>query len=672
MKKLFLIFTLVFITLFISKINAQELPNYQMYLQNGYLYNPAFVIAEQNYTAYLNTHLQWVGFSGAPRINSFGFSAPYNKKIGLGINLVTKKHGVMNTQQGMLSYAYKGKIDRNQYFLLGLSGGIKNDRIDNSRIVGEVDLSDPSIVSSYYNKVFFAGAIGAAYYYKNFEAQLAIPNLLARDAAKLYTMGIFAYNYKIDGDVWNLKPSIMLSGTPITPYLIEGNFTTEWNKLLWLQLGYRSTNALTFGVGFNFKDYQLGYSYRDDYNDMGMASAGSHEIQLIARFHKRLKERPINEREEFLIAKYKGTVVNTIDNMPVNAEVIFFDEFGRIIYQTKADDQGKYTANLDINKKYKIEVKAPGFTTYEKVVSATKRTTNTINFRIKPSTKTLKGRCNAPNALIAIYDENNTLLKTVSADPVGNYTVLLESDKNYKLDVTADGYAPMQKDFKMPSDKMESVVDLNLNAIVQVPGSLKYKYSDEIVSATIKITDQTGKEVQNLKVLERFEIQMAEGKYKIEISGENIITLKDSIVITKANAKDCLLGLEVNQLKKDKTFSLGVVTFTQGTALLTVESYRVLDELVKIMNDNPDMKIEIDGHTDNSGDAATNLILSKQRAQECKNYAVNKGIDKNRLTVVGYGQMKPIVPNTTPENRAKNRRVEFKVVKKFTTIMEDD
>ena len=73
------------------------------------------------------------------------------------------------------------------------------------------------------------------------------------------------------------------------------------------------------------------------------------------------------------------------------------------------------------------------------------------------------------------------------------------------------------------------------------------------------------------------------------------------------------------------------------------------------------MKIEIEGHTDNTGKAAFNQKLSQLRAEAVKTYMIKKGIDAARLSVVGYGQEKPVADNSTSKGRAENRRVEFRL-----------
>ena len=85
----------------------------------------------------------------------------------------------------------------------------------------------------------------------------------------------------------------------------------------------------------------------------------------------------------------------------------------------------------------------------------------------------------------------------------------------------------------------------------------------------------------------------------------------------------------------------------------------MLNESVSIMEKNPNLKVQIDGHADNIGNAAYNMTLSEKRAEAVKAYFVSKGIDPNRLTTKGFGITKPAASNKTKAGRAKNRRVEL-------------
>ena len=102
------------------------------------------------------------------------------------------------------------------------------------------------------------------------------------------------------------------------------------------------------------------------------------------------------------------------------------------------------------------------------------------------------------------------------------------------------------------------------------------------------------------------------------------------------------------------------VNFESGKAILTQDSYEALDAVVKSLKDWPEVKIEIHGHSDNTGGRAMNIQLSKDRANAVMKYFIDKGIPANRLRAAGFGPDKPIADNSTPSGREQNRRVELK------------
>lgn len=112
----------------------------------------------------------------------------------------------------------------------------------------------------------------------------------------------------------------------------------------------------------------------------------------------------------------------------------------------------------------------------------------------------------------------------------------------------------------------------------------------------------------------------------------------------------------------ENTFRLDKVYFATGESTLLPESSAQLNGLVKMMTENPNLKIRIEGHTDDRGEPQLNKKLSLERAFNVREYLISKGIAGNRIQFTGYGETRPLAVNDSEENRQKNRRVEFVII----------
>jgi outer membrane protein OmpA-like peptidoglycan-associated protein len=126
--------------------------------------------------------------------------------------------------------------------------------------------------------------------------------------------------------------------------------------------------------------------------------------------------------------------------------------------------------------------------------------------------------------------------------------------------------------------------------------------------------------------------------------------------------------LVLDRKAKNIAFILKNIYFAYNMADINQESAKELDRLVQILEDNPDIKIEMGSHTDSVASNSYNIELSQRRAQSTVDYLIRKGIDPKRLTAKGYGEEKPIAHNTNPDGtdnpvgRQKNRRTEFRIL----------
>ena len=129
----------------------------------------------------------------------------------------------------------------------------------------------------------------------------------------------------------------------------------------------------------------------------------------------------------------------------------------------------------------------------------------------------------------------------------------------------------------------------------------------------------------------------------------------------KESSKPIMEGIKVTD--KENLFRLDGVTFERNSSVLTAASYTQLDKVVKLMQENSDIKLKVLGHTDNVASDEYNNWLSERRAKSVVNYLLSKGASSDRLISKGYGKSAPIDSNDTEAGRANNRRVEIEVIR---------
>lgn len=116
---------------------------------------------------------------------------------------------------------------------------------------------------------------------------------------------------------------------------------------------------------------------------------------------------------------------------------------------------------------------------------------------------------------------------------------------------------------------------------------------------------------------------------------------------------------EIKRVEANKTYNLHDIHFGTNLYLLTAESKQIINLFVEFLQENPTIVVEIQGHTDNIGDAHDNQLLSERRAKSVYDYVLSKHVDASRVSYKGYGASKPVASNETEEGRAKNRRTVF-------------
>ena len=229
---------------------------------------------------------------------------------------------------------------------------------------------------------------------------------------------------------------------------------------------------------------------------------------------------------------------------------------------------------------------------------------------------------------------------------------------------------------QQPTGPIYTDVECELQALPKkgrVLGTAKKSDGGTLSGVTVELTDAKGRKhvassgpdgsvsFKDLP-LGKAKVKATHNDYMMHVTQTTVRPREDTRVVLTLNKRPKrssvrLRGKHLQVLKK--------IHFELNSAVLKGDSFQLLAEIADFIGRNKKLrKIEIQGHTDNSGTPAGNMTLSQNRADSVRRWLVEHGIDAARLEAKGYGQRKPIVPNVTPANRARNRRVQFLILKK--------
>lgn len=257
-----------------------------------------------------------------------------------------------------------------------------------------------------------------------------------------------------------------------------------------------------------------------------------------------------------------------------------------------------------------------------------------------------------------------------SNSATGKFLVSLPSGKNYKMKVTANGYHPHEEVFNIPKGEKFKELDVNIKLkrkeqIVDIEGTVTDEKGNALKAKIEIINNATGEVIGRTTAdkLGKYLSKLKGGKnYGIVVSADGYLFQSLNLDIPPDKDKMKLPPIVLKKIRANANIVLNNIFFDFDKASLRPDSKPELQRVANVLKDNPSMKIEISGHTDNKGSATYNLKLSESRAKSVVDFLISSGIEKSKLSFKGYGFLKPIASNETEEGRQQNRRTEFKVM----------
>jgi outer membrane protein OmpA-like peptidoglycan-associated protein len=254
----------------------------------------------------------------------------------------------------------------------------------------------------------------------------------------------------------------------------------------------------------------------------------------------------------------------------------------------------------------------------------------------------------------------------------GKYNCNLNIGNNYKIKIESESFEPYETFFDLRTDVVynnfekslelkasRKLLTLNVKdsegkSIVPVNVDIKNLNRDENTSSLLSY-DENKNPVLSLRTNNTYELDVTKKGYTYFNTTLDVKT-------TNRETRDIVLDLLTTETK----MVFNNITFETNSAELNTESYAELNRLLSFMERNPELKIEIAAHTDDIGSNEYNFRLSNKRAELVVKFLTSNNISKNRVQSKGYGELQPLVTNDSDENRAKNRRVEIKIIENTT------
>ena len=241
----------------------------------------------------------------------------------------------------------------------------------------------------------------------------------------------------------------------------------------------------------------------------------------------------------------------------------------------------------------------------------------------------------------------------ISVPASGDVIYLSNTNKNNKDDI-----------YKLPLPK-----EFQPEEVVLVEGTVKNEATNKPMPATIRVSNIKTKEqiseTENDSLTGKYNLYLQKGKkYDVSVTSKGYSFQSEVYDLEKTVAYQTVKkDMVLEPLKLNTSFRLNNLFFDFDSASLTKESELELDRVIDMMKTNSSMQVEISAHTDDMGSDSYNSKLSQLRAESVVCYLTAHGIPVSRLVAKGYGETIPSVTNDTDDNRAKNRRVEFKIIK---------
>ncbi len=383
-------------------------------------------------------------------------------------------------------------------------------------------------------------------------------------------------------------------------------------------------------------------------------------------------------------AVLKGQVTDRSDGSPLGGATITFSG-GAAMPVASGFEQGRYRAEHDAEVKLLAVCAKEGYASESHEVKLVRGEPATLDFSLEPepeeppppTTGKVVGRViNAADQMPiphAIISFNGAGLTPVATDELeGKYTTYELTPGVLELTASKEGYRPLQQEAEVKLGE-SAILDFALEPTAKM-GTLAGKvtsHQDKPVEAEVALVGPKPAELKTTADTGEFSAEVPAGSYVVKVTADGYLTKARRFELEQDQSVMAEFKLSprpkrrvvILQKNKNKIAVRRKIHFASGKTNLRADAHQILDGVIEVLVNHPEIKkLRIGGHTDSVGSRRLNQRLSQGRAESVMNYLTSQGIPPDKLEAKGYGEAKPIAPNSTRRGREQNRRVEFTIV----------
>lgn len=385
-----------------------------------------------------------------------------------------------------------------------------------------------------------------------------------------------------------------------------------------------------------------------------------------------------------MLSSLQFSVNDTTVGQSVQATIIIKDlTTGKIILERETEN-GETIANVPAGRAYEVTVKSDRFEAYtevidlpfeagSQVVSRKVEMTRDNQLVVKGVVMDRSGFVGVPAEVEFVELGSLEVVKLAKCDKSGNYTISVPPGRDYVIYSRAIGYMQSADTLRLGKDSkgQELRLDLAINKLDRkLMSVLKGRIFDSetgaaIDTAHVVITELGGIPVLSYQKPGKYDAVVFNGAvYTIQVQVEGYLAFSAQVSVPVGTEKHTVKqDIALIRAEKGARAVLNNIFFDFNKSTLRPNSYKTLNTLLQMMKKNPDMVIEVSGHTDNVGSMSFNQKLSESRAQVVREFLIRNGIEGKRVGAYGRSFRQPIASNDTPEGRQLNRRTEIKIVR---------